>query len=65
MDRTWRVTGLHHVAFAHTGDGAPRLTGDLLGLAWTHEEHAAGFAARMLPAGDSYLQLLEATGRRS
>lgn len=56
------MTGLHHVAFAHTGDGAARLIGDLLGLACTHEEHATGFVERMLPAGGSYLQLLQATG---
>jgi methylmalonyl-CoA/ethylmalonyl-CoA epimerase len=59
---TWRVTRLHHVAFAHGGDGTPQLIGGLLGLACTHEEHGAGFVERMLPAGESYLQLLEATG---
>jgi methylmalonyl-CoA epimerase len=62
MDRTWHVTRLHHVAFAHSGDGPPQVIGDLLGLACTHEERAAGFVERMLPAGDSYLQLLEARG---
>ena len=62
MDRTWQVTRVHHVAFAHSGDGPPQVIGDLLGLACVHEEHAAGFVERMLPAGDSYLQLLEATG---
>jgi methylmalonyl-CoA epimerase len=56
------VTRLHHVAFAHRGDGPPQLIGDLLGLTCTHEERTAGFVERMLPAGDSYLQLLEATG---
>jgi methylmalonyl-CoA/ethylmalonyl-CoA epimerase len=59
---TWQVIRLHHVAFAHRGDGPPQLIRDLLGLACTHEEHAAGFVERMLPAGESYLQLLEATG---
>jgi methylmalonyl-CoA/ethylmalonyl-CoA epimerase len=62
MDRTWQVTRLHHVAFAHSGDSPPQVIGDLLGLTCTHEEHAAGFVERMLPAGESYLQLLEATG---
>jgi methylmalonyl-CoA epimerase len=62
MDRTWHVTRLHHVAFAHPEDGTPQAIGDLLGLPCTHEEHAAGFVERMLPAGDSYLQLLEARG---
>ena len=59
---TWRVIRLHHVAFAHWGDGPPRVIGDLLGLECAHAEPAAGFVERMLPAGDSYLQLLEATG---
>lgn len=62
MDRTWQVTRLHHVAFAHSGDGPPQVIGDLLGLACMHEEVTAGFVERMLPAGDSYLQLLEARG---
>lgn len=61
-DNTWQVTGLHHVAFAHWGDEPPQAIGDLFGLVCTHEEHAVGFAERMLPAGESYLQLLEATG---
>ncbi len=59
---TWQVIRLHHVAFAHWGDGPPHVIGDLLGLACTHAEQAPGFVERMLPAGDSYLQLLEATG---
>jgi methylmalonyl-CoA/ethylmalonyl-CoA epimerase len=61
--RPWRVIGLHHVGFAHHGDGQqPRLLGDLLGLAAMHEESADGFVERMMPAGDAYVQLLEATG---
>ncbi len=59
---TWQVIRLHHVAFAHWGDGPPHIIGDLLGLVCTHAEQAPGFVERMLPAGDSYLQLLEATG---
>jgi methylmalonyl-CoA epimerase len=62
MDRTWQVTRLHHVAFAHSGEGPPQIISDLLGLGCVHQEHAEGFVERMLPAGDSYLQLLEATG---
>jgi methylmalonyl-CoA/ethylmalonyl-CoA epimerase len=58
----WRVIGLHHVAFAHRGDDAPRLLAELLGLTTAQEESADGFAERMLPAGNAYLQLLEATG---
>jgi methylmalonyl-CoA epimerase len=61
-DRTWQVIRLHHVAFAHHGSEAPRLLSDLLGLPCTHEEAAAAFVERMLPAGNAYLQLLEATG---
>jgi methylmalonyl-CoA/ethylmalonyl-CoA epimerase len=56
------VTRLHHVAFAHHGDDAARLLEDMLGLPCAHQERAAGFVERMLPAGDAYLQLLEATG---
>jgi methylmalonyl-CoA/ethylmalonyl-CoA epimerase len=58
----WRVIRLHHVAFAHDGAEAPGLLGDLLGLECAHAESAGGFTERMLPAGDSYLQLLQATG---
>lgn len=61
-DRTWRVIRLHHVAFAHQGSAAPRLLGELLGLSCAHEETATGFIERMLPAGNAYVQLLEATG---
>lgn len=60
--RAWRVTRLHHVAFAHRGDDAPRLLAELLGLPCVTEERAEGFVERMLSAGDSYVQLLEATG---
>ena len=60
--RAWRVTRLHHVAFAHWGDHAPEQLADLLGLPCVAEEHADGFVERMLPAGDSFVQLLEGTG---
>jgi methylmalonyl-CoA/ethylmalonyl-CoA epimerase len=59
---SWRVTRLHHVAFAHRGEDTPRRLAALLGLPCVAEEHAEGFVERMLPAGDSYMQLLEATG---
>jgi methylmalonyl-CoA/ethylmalonyl-CoA epimerase len=62
QDRTWQVIRLHHVAFAHFGREAPRLLGELLGLPCAHEETADGFVERMLPVGDAYVQLLEATG---
>ena len=61
-ERTWRVTRLHHVAFAHCGDDVPQRLADLLGLPCVAEEHADGFVERMLPAGDSFVQLLEGTG---
>ena len=60
--RAWRVTGLHHVAFAHDGDRAPSLLAELLGLRRCHLESTDGFVERMLPVGNAYLQLLEATG---
>jgi methylmalonyl-CoA epimerase len=50
------------VAFAHEGGDVPGLLADLLGLPCAHEERAAGFVERMLPAGPAYLQLLHATG---
>jgi len=62
QQRAWRVTGLHHVAFAHDGDRAPRLLAELLGLRRCHLEFTDGFVERMLPVGNAYLQLLEATG---
>jgi methylmalonyl-CoA/ethylmalonyl-CoA epimerase len=62
QEKPWQVTGLHHVAFAHRGDDAPRLLGELLGLASVHQESGDGFVERMLPAGTGYLQLLEAAG---
>ncbi len=61
-EKVWRVIRLHHVAFAHKGNDAPRLLTDLLGIPCVQEEPAAGFIERMLPAGDAYLQLLETTG---
>ena len=60
--RAWRVIRLHHVAFAHRGDGTLRVLTGLLGLPCVYEEDAAGFTERMIPAGEAYLQLLEATG---
>ena len=60
--RAWRVIRLHHVAFAHRGDDTPGVLTDLLGLPCVHEKDAAGFTERMIPAGEAYLQLLEATG---
>jgi methylmalonyl-CoA/ethylmalonyl-CoA epimerase len=60
--RAWRVTRLHHVAFAHQADDTPNLLADLLGLPIASEESAEGFVERMLPVGESNLQLLQPTG---
>ena len=57
----WRVTGIHHVAFAHADPEAPVRIGTTLGLACVATEAAPGFTERMLAAGDDRLQLLEAT----
>jgi methylmalonyl-CoA/ethylmalonyl-CoA epimerase len=62
VPESWRVTGLHHVAFAHGKDGTAGVLTGLLGLPCAHTERAAGFTERMLPAGPAYLQLLEADG---
>lgn len=61
-DRNWHVTRLHHVAFAHEDPTAPDILSSLLGLRCEHEIPADGFTERMLAAGPSYVQLLEATG---
>src|ERR1700681_1958126 len=58
----WRVTGIHHVAFAHAGAGVPEQLAETLGLTCVATEEAPGFTERMLAAGDDRLQLLEATG---
>ncbi|WP_214105873.1 VOC family protein [Acrocarpospora catenulata] len=57
------VRGIHHIAFAEeTGAVWSRLLCDLLGLEVGHTESAAGFVERMIPAGDCWVQTLEATG---
>jgi methylmalonyl-CoA/ethylmalonyl-CoA epimerase len=61
-ERAWQVIRLHHVAFAHDDAGTPDGLAGLLGLTCAHTESAPGFTERMLPAGEGYLQLLEATG---
>jgi methylmalonyl-CoA epimerase len=55
----WRITGLHHVAFAHEDGGIDRALGDLLGVE-PHVERAPGFVERMYPVGDAFVQTLEA-----
>jgi len=59
---SWSVTRLHHVAFAHRDSGTPTQLADLLGLRCYHEEASEGFTERMLDAGGTSVQLLEATG---
>ena len=58
-----QVLGIHHVAFAHDAD-SPVLgaMSELLGLRCAHTETADGFVERMVPAGSSFLQLLEGVG---
>ncbi len=58
----WRVTGIHHVAFAHADPRVPEELGATLGLTCVDTEDGPGFVERMLAAGDDRLQLLEATG---
>ncbi|MGH3762973.1 VOC family protein [Actinophytocola sp.] len=57
------VRRIHHVAFAHAaGQGPHGRLAELLGLRVAHTERAPGMVERMVPAGDCYLQLLEADG---
>ena len=59
---TWRVVGLHHVAFAHgPGPGPEDALCKVLDVA-PHEEAGPGFLERMFPVGDAYVQMLEASG---
>jgi methylmalonyl-CoA/ethylmalonyl-CoA epimerase len=60
--KTWRVTGLHHVAIAHGDDPVceDALT-SLIGSA-DHTEEGPGFVERMYELGASSIQTLEANG---
>jgi len=61
--RGWRITRLHHVAFAHgPGTDTEGRLAELLGSDVVHEETFPGFVERMFLVGDSYLQTLEASG---
>lgn len=62
MPMGWRVTGIHHVAFAHGDPSVPEQLAAALGLTCVDTEEAPGFTERMLAAGDDRLQLIEATG---
>jgi methylmalonyl-CoA/ethylmalonyl-CoA epimerase len=59
---SWRIVGLHHVAFAHgPGSGPEEVLCRLLDVT-AHEESGEGFHERMFPVGGSYVQTLEASG---
>jgi len=56
------ILRVHHVAFAHREGEQPFAALErLLGLQVTHSEDMGDFVERMLPAGDCYVQMLEAT----
>ena len=57
----WRITGLHHVAFAHEDGTVDRALRDLLDVE-PRVEHGPGFIERMYPVGHSFVQTLEADG---
>lgn len=61
-ERRWRVTGMHHVAFAHRGRVVVDALAELFHLEVASVEEAPGFAERMIEPGGCALQLLEATG---
>ena len=61
--RSWSIRGLHHVAFAQgPGTLTPDRLCDVLGLEVSHQETGPGFVERMLPAGPSFVQVLESNG---
>jgi len=59
---SWRVVSIHHVAVARGEDAiGEALFEQLLGSV-VHEEPGVGFVERMYPAGDAFVQVLEAQG---
>src|SRR5438270_36772 len=54
MGPGWRITSLHHVAFAHGGEGPEGALTERLGLRCSHEEEGEGFLERMFPVGAAY-----------
>ena len=59
---TWRVVGVHHVAFVHgPGSGPEDMLCRVLDVE-PHEEAGPGFIERMFPAGEGFVQTLEASG---
>ena len=57
---SWHVTSLHHVAIAHGDDPVCEDAMTLFLGAPAHAEHGPGFLERMYPAGNAYVQTLEA-----
>ena len=59
-----RVLRIHHVAFAHDRSATPQdAFANLLGIPVCHEEDVDdAFVERMIPAGEGFVQTLEATG---
>ena len=62
MTDAWRVLSLHHVAIAHGEDPTcGEFFASLLG-APEHTERGPGFIEEMYPAGEAFVQTLEADG---
>jgi methylmalonyl-CoA/ethylmalonyl-CoA epimerase len=62
VDGSWRIVGLHHVAFAHAPGAGPEEALCRFLDVTGHEESGPGFVERMFPVGDGYVQTLEASG---
>ena len=59
---TWRIVGIHHVAFAHGPDSGPEPALCRLLDVEAHEESGPGFLERMFPVGAAFVQTLEDSG---
>jgi methylmalonyl-CoA/ethylmalonyl-CoA epimerase len=57
-----KVLGIHHVAFTEQATEVTDALQRLFGLDIAHAESGPGFAERMLPAGNCFLQALQPTG---
>ena len=58
-----RIVRIHHVAFAHGADSPPQgAFTDVLGVEVCYADDVKGFVERMIPVGDGFVQMLEATG---
>jgi methylmalonyl-CoA/ethylmalonyl-CoA epimerase len=57
------IVRIHHCAFAHDSARSPeKRFAELFEMPVCHSEDVEGFIERMIPAGDGYIQTLEATG---